>query len=74
MSLVRDAFVAVAMIVAGSSLCQTRTNCLRGLAPARSYNRAMHRSTDVVLGSLATAGGALLGFADQRLPKNAREA
>jgi hypothetical protein len=52
------------MDVAGSSWCQTLTDCLRGLGPfARSYNRAMHRSTEVVLGPLATVGGALLGLA-----------
>jgi hypothetical protein len=51
------------MTVAGSSSCQTQTNCLRGLGHARSYNRAMHRSTEVVLGPLATVGGALLGLA-----------
>jgi len=52
------------MTVAGSSSCQTRANCLRGLGHAQqSYNRAMHRSTEVVLGPLATVGGALLGLA-----------
>ena len=44
-------------------MCQTQTNCRRGLARARSYNRAMHRSTEVVLGPLATVGGALLALA-----------
>ena len=51
------------MNVAGSSSCQTQTDCLPVAAMPGRTIRAMHRSTDVVLGPLATVGAALLGVA-----------